>query len=151
MRFSRTVVTVALTTLLALPVLGLAQAKSPAEQQVLQAEKDRFAAMVKADEPALNRLLADDVTYAHSNANFQTKSQFIGDSRSGVIKYISIAPSEPDWQVRVTGSIAIVNGVAAVHVIDHGTDLNIKIRYTDVHRNVGGAWQLVAWQSTRFP
>ena len=38
------------------------------EQQVLQAEKDRFAAMVKGDRPALEKLLADDLTYTHSTA-----------------------------------------------------------------------------------
>ena len=53
--------------------------------------------------------------------------------------------------VRVTGDTAIVNGVAAVNVIDTGKDLKIKIRYTTIHANRGGSWQLRAWQATRFP
>jgi len=121
------------------------------EQQVLQAEKDRFAAMIKGDRPALEKLLADDLTYTHSSALFETKEQFIKSVTSGNIDYVSIVPSESDWKVRVNGNTAIVNGVAAVNVIDTGKDLKIKIRYTTILTNRGGSWQLQAWQATRFP
>ena len=138
---------------IALPAFVLAQAgaNAKAEQQVLQAEKDRFAAMVKMDAAALNKLLGDDLTYTHSNALFQTKAQFIADATGGAIKYVSIVPSEPDWKVRIYGTTAVVNGLAAVNVIDHGNDLKIKIRYTVTQVNRGGAWQMVAWQATRLP
>ena len=128
-----------------------AGANAKAEQQVLQAEKARFAAMIKADEAALNKLLADELTYTHSNANMQSKAQFIADLKSGAIKYVSVMPSESDWKVRIYGNIAIVSGVAAVNVIDHGNNLTFKIRYTNDHINRGGAWQMINWQSTRFP
>jgi ketosteroid isomerase-like protein len=133
-----------------LPVL--AQTQTPkADQQVLQAEKDRFAAMIKGDKAALERLLADDLTYTHSSALFETKEQFIKSVTGGTIDYVSIVPSESDWKVRVSGTTAIVNGVAAVNVIDTGKDLKIKVRYTAVHANRGGQWQMQAWQATRFP
>ena len=143
-----------LTSALALPSLAAAQGSAPgkAEQQVLQAEKDRFAAMLKVDEAALTRLLSDDLTYTHTSALFQTKAQFIGDLKTGTIKYLSIVPSEPDWKVRIYGTMAVVNGVAAIHVIDPAkNDLTFKVRYTTVHTNRSGAWQMVAWQATRFP
>jgi len=137
------------------PVMALAQAGSAmpgkAEQQVLQAEKDRFAAMVKGDKAALERLLADDLTYTHTSALFQTKAEFITSVLGGTIDYVSVVPSESDWKVRIDGNLAIVNGVAAVNVIDTGKDLKFKIRYTTVHRNQGGRWQLASWQATRFP
>jgi type II secretory pathway pseudopilin PulG len=138
---------------IALPSFVLAQAgaNAKAEQQVLQAEKDRFAAMVKVDEAALNKLLADDLTYIHSNANLQTKAQFIADLKSGTIKYVSVAPVEAEWKVRIYGTTAVVNGAAAVHVVDHGNDLNFRIRYTNVHTNRPGYWQMAAWEATRFP
>jgi ketosteroid isomerase-like protein len=122
-----------------------------AEQQVMQADKERFAAMVKADIAALNRLLADDLTYTHSNALMQTKAEFIADLKSGAYDYVSVVPSDSDYKVRVDGTMAVINGVAAVNVIDHGKDLKIKIRYTNVHRHRAGQWQMVAWQATRFP
>ena len=137
-------------TLLMLTTAAWAQT-GKVESEVLQAEKDRFAAMVKADRAALEKILADDLTYTHSNALFESKEQFIKSVTGGTIDYVSVVPSEPDWKVRVNGNTAIVNGVAAVNVIDHGKDLKIKLRYTTVHTNRGGTWQLQAWQSTRFP
>ena len=142
-----------LTVAVALPVLARAQssAAGKVEQQVLQAEKDRFAAMVKVDEAALNKLLADDLTYVHTSALMQTKKEFIDSLKSGAIKYISVTPAEADWKVRIIGNVAIVNGAGAVHVVDHGNDLNFKLRYTTVHANRSGNWQLLSWEATRFP
>lgn len=139
-----------LAVMLALsPVMSAQSGK--AEQQVLQAEKDRFAAMVKGDRSALEKLLADDLTYTHSTALLETKEQFIKSVTSGNIDYVSIVPSETDSKVRVNGNTAIVNGVAAVNVIDTGKDRKIRIRYTTVYTNRGGAWLLQAWQSTVIP
>jgi len=140
---------------LALPALAAAQGTmstaGKAEQQVLQAEKDRFAAMVKVDEAALNKLLSDDLTYTHSSALLQNKKEFVDSLKGGAIKYVAITPAEADWKVRIIGNVAIVNGAAAVHVIDHGNDLTFKIRYTNVHSNRAGSWQMVAWEATKFP
>ena len=150
---NRRISMLATALVIALPSFLLAQAgaNAKAEQQVLQAEKDRFAAMVKVDEAALNKLLADDLTYTHSNANLQTKAQFIADLKSGAIKYVSVAPVEAEWKVRIFGTVAVVNGAAAVHVVDHGNDLTFRIRYTNVHTNRPGYWQMAAWEATRFP
>ena len=142
------------TLAIGLPQFVRAQAggtHGKAEQQVIQAEKDRFAAIVKADQAELNRLLADELTYTHSNALMQTKAQFMADLKSGAIKYVLMQPNESDWKVRILGNVAIVNGTANVNVIDHGNNLKFKIRYTNDHVNRGGAWQMVNWQSTKFP
>ena len=146
----RRIPVLAIAFVLTLSGLVSAQTGKP-EQQVLQAEKDRFAAMVKGDRAALEKLLADDLTYTHSTALLETKEQFIKSVTSGTIDYVSIVPSEPDWKVRVNGNTAIVNGVAAVNVIDTGKDRKIRIRFTTVQANRGGAWQLLAWQSTVIP
>ena len=141
---------VLLAMMLALaPVVSAQMGK--VEQQVLQAEKDRFAAMVKGDRAALEKLLADDLTYTHSTALLENKEQFIKSVTSGNIDYVSIVPSEADWKIRVNGNTAVVNGLAAVNVIDTGKDRKIRIRFTTVQANRGGAWQLLAWQSTVVP
>ena len=107
--------------------------------------------MVKGDRAALEKLLADDLTYIHSTALLESKEQFIKSVTSGNIDYVSIVPSESDAKVRVNGNTAVVNGVAAVNVIDTGKDRKIRIRYTTVYTNRGGAWLLQAWQSTVIP
>ena len=135
---------------LSMPVLAPAQAKGP-EQQVLQGEKDRFAAMIKSDAATLDKLIAEDVTYTHGSARLVSKADFIGELTSGVFKYLTITPDEKEWKVRVLGNVAIVNGAAGMRVVDHGNDQTIRIRYTNVQLNRGGRWQMVAWQATRLP
>ena len=140
-----------LTALLLMITTAVWAQSGNVEQQVLQAEKDRFAAMVKGDRAALEKLLADDLTYTHSTALLENKEQFLKSVTSGNIDYVSIVPNESDWKIRVNGNTAIVNGVAAVNVIDTGKDRKIRIRFTTVQTNRGGAWQLSAWQSTVVP
>ena len=132
-----------------MPVKMLAQAGSAAEQAVLKADNARFAAMLKADTAALEKLLADELSYTHSNASVQDKAAFISDIKTGKIKYLTMEAS--DQKARVFGNMAIVTGGASVHVIQNGNDLTFKIRYTNAHINRGGSWQMVAWQATRLP
>jgi hypothetical protein len=126
-----------------------AQAGAAEEQAVLKAENARFDAMKKADAAALEKLLADELSYTHSNAQVQGKAAFIDDIKTGKIKYLTIDPSEQ--KARIFGTTAVVTGGAAVHVVQNGNDLTFKIRYTDTHVRRDGAWQMVAWQSTRLP
>lgn len=53
--------------------------------------------------------------------------------------------------VRIFGTIPIVTGGAAVHVIQNGNDLKINIRYTNSSISRAGSWQMMACQSTRLP
>jgi hypothetical protein len=144
-------ITIMTTFVLGMPVVAQAQRARAAEQQVLQAEKDRFAAMIKNDAAALDKLIAEEVTYTHGSARLVSKAEFIGELTSGAFKYLTITPEEKEWKVRVLGTVAIVNGAASMRVVDHGNDQTIKIRYTNVQVNRGGRWQMVAWQATRLP
>jgi hypothetical protein len=149
MRMHLTVVALALMLMTSGGAAILAQAPSAADQAVLQADLDRFAAMVKGDAATLDKVLAAELSYTHSNAQVQDKAAFVGDIKSGAIKYLSVEPS--DRKVRMYGNTAVVTGGAAVHVIQYGNDLTIKIRYTNTHINRDGRWQMVAWQATRLP
>jgi uncharacterized protein DUF4440 len=128
---------------------ALASATAKAEQELQKAEKERFEAMVKADIGALDRLLGPELSYTHSNAQVQDKGAFMGDIRSKAIRYLSIEPN--DIHVMLFGTTAVVTGGAALHVMENGNDLTIKVRYTNVHLNRRGEWQMVAWEATRVP
>ena len=154
MRLSRTlagatIALLAVITLAAAPRGQAAKAAAGAEEAVLKADNARFDAMTKADGAALEKLLADELSYTHSNAQVQDKAAFISDIKSGKIKYLTVEPT--DQKARVFGNMAIVTGGASVHVVQNGNDLTFKIRYTNAHINRGGAWQMVAWQATRLP
>ena len=119
-----------------------------AEEQVRQAERARFAAMVKADIPALDKLLAPDLVYTHGDARRIDKAAFISDFKTGAFKYVSIDPKE--ISVKVYGDVAVVAGAAAMQIVNNGAPASIQIRYTNVQVRRSGAWQMVAWQATRI-
>jgi uncharacterized protein DUF4440 len=131
------------------PTSALALEAAKTEQALQQAEKERFEAMVKADVGALDRLVGPELIYTHTNAQVQDKGAFIGDIRTKAIRYLSIEPS--DLHVTLFGTTAVVTGAAALHVMENGNDLTIKVRYTNVQINRHGEWQMVAWQATKVP
>jgi ketosteroid isomerase-like protein len=122
---------------------------SAAEQEVRAAEAARIEATTANDFDALDRLLADDLTYTHSNAQLDTKRQFVEALRSGRTRYRSIEPS--DVQVRVYGTVAILTGRARVSVVSNDQPSEIVLRFTSAWAQREGRWQFVAWQSTRVP
>jgi ketosteroid isomerase-like protein len=126
-----------------------ASAVSKDEEAVRKAERDRFAAMLKADVVALDKMLGADLTYTHGDSRVIDKAQFIADFKTGAFKYVTIEPN--DMKVRIFGDTAVVTGGAGMHVVSNGVDANIKIRYTDVHVKRNGSWQMVAWEATRVP
>src|SRR4029450_2582021 len=60
---------------------------SQSEQQVLNVESSRMAAMVQADTKQLNLVLAEDLTYTHSSGKTDTKAELLASITSGNLKY----------------------------------------------------------------
>lgn len=123
-----------------------------AEQEVMQAEAERVRAAIARDTAALDRLLAEDLTYAHSTGSVDTKAQFIESIRSGTLKYISMEHSEQ--AARVFGNTAVLTGRSSVQVKSarSGGELQrFEIRFLTVYVKQDGRWRQVAWQSTRIP
>ncbi|MGB6692492.1 MAG: nuclear transport factor 2 family protein [Terracidiphilus sp.] len=125
---------------------------SAAEKQVLVAEQSRVAALCRSDLPALQRLLADDLTYVHASGKVDTKSSFLAAIRSGQLHYISWQPG--NLHVRVLGETALIDGEYAVRVLDSRMQhdpFNVSIFILTAYARRDGRWQQIAWQSTRDP
>jgi ketosteroid isomerase-like protein len=93
--------------------------------------------------------LSDDLLYTHSSARVETKAEFLAALRSGELKYEAM--NHEDLKVRVYGDTALVTGRSAVRVRSRGQENNLQIRFLAVYVRKAGHWQMVAWQSTRFP
>ena len=119
------------------------------DAEVLQADDRRFEAMRKEDWAALDAALSDDLTYVHSTARLESKKEHIANLRAGKPHYRGIAPR--DRSVRVHGDIGVVNGVSEMHVENAGKEQRFTVRYLAVYAKAGGAWKMIAWQSTRVP
>jgi uncharacterized protein (TIGR02246 family) len=132
-----------------LTVIGqaAAPASTSAEQAVRAADAARIQATVSNDLEALEKLLGDDLTYTHSSGVLESKAQVLGKLRSGATRYHTIVPS--DVQVRIYGDTAVMTGRAAVNVTVDGKTQDLLLQFTSVYVQRDGAWQFVAWQSTR--
>jgi ketosteroid isomerase-like protein len=116
---------------------------------VLQAEDARFRAMLDRDLGALEDALADDLTYVHSTACFETKADHLANVSDGKPYYRGIAPR--DRNVRLVGDAGIITGVSDMRVERDGTEQRFIIRYLAVYRREGDRWRMAAWQSTKLP
>jgi ketosteroid isomerase-like protein len=135
--------------LLALGVGSSARA-GDVEQAVLAAQDKRIALTVAADLAGLGAAMTDDLTWTHSNANVETKAEFLEAIRSG--KYVYKSMTFDDRRVRLHGdATAIVSGTCRVQVTSSGRDLDIRLRFTELYVKQAAGWKMALWQSTRVP
>lgn len=104
-------------------------------------------ALVAKDSVALSKVLANDVTYGHTNAMIQTKAELIRDAVSLVQDYKSIEPSE--MKIRIYDNTAIVNmnSKVVMNYQNQPLELSMKITFTWIKKNKD--WQLVARQAVK--
>jgi len=135
-----------------LSVLGASATASTGdvETAVLAAQDKRIALTIASDVPGLAAAMSDDLTWTHSNANVETKAEFLEAIRSGKYRYKSM--TFDDRRVRLHGdATAIVSGTCRIQVTSGGRDLDIRLRFTELYVKQGGAWKMALWQSTRVP
>jgi len=119
------------------------------ETSVLAAQDKRFALTAGGDLGELEAMLTADMTYTHSSAAVDSKSQFLDSLRSGRVRYVSIEPEERS--VRVYGDTAVVQGVAHVLVKVPDRDIDVRLRFTELFVKQGSAWKMALWHSTKVP
>ncbi|WP_028524909.1 nuclear transport factor 2 family protein [Runella limosa] len=119
------------------------------EIAVATIEKERFAALVSKDYAYLDKVLAEDLYYCHSNGLIDTKASFVQSIKDGKLTYQEMVPE--DLKVRVYGKTAVITGMCAAKVLSNGQQLNTRFRFTDVYVKNKAGWQMVSWQSLRMP
>jgi uncharacterized protein (TIGR02246 family) len=124
-----------------------------ASDEVLHAEQARTAALVSGDFAALDKLMADDVTYVHASGQRDTKQTYLAALHSGVLSYQLWQPQE--IHVRMLGDdVGVLNGIYTVHAMDHRVSndpIIVDLHFLSVYARRDGRWQQVAWQSTHLP
>ena len=132
-----------------LTLKGTAQSGySPEQSQVLMKMLSLKNALLAKDSVTLSNLLADDVTYGHSNGMNQTKAQLIRDVVSGAQEYKSIEPA--DMHIRIFDHTAIVNMKSAVKMMFNNSPLELNMYVILVWIEKDGDWKLEARQSVKL-
>lgn len=124
-----------LIILLATSVTMLLAAGSPEAE--VRAAHDAFNAAAKAkDKAKLEKLLGDEVRYAHSNAKLETKAEAIG----AFLKTGANFELMPGSTVHVYGNTAVWQGKMTAH----GAAGDIPLDMVQVWVKKGGNWQMVS-------
>jgi ketosteroid isomerase-like protein len=116
------------------------------ENEIASAMQEWSEATVKRDKAALDRLLADDLVYTHSNGLTETKAAFlkaIFDNRS---TYAKIHFIESEYRRYGDAVVALVR--MDVHAADGGIT---KLKVAHVWAKAHGAWQMHVRQASRLP
>jgi hypothetical protein len=117
-------------------------------ETVIALDRQRMEAMVGLDLPVLDRLLAGELIYTHSSAKVDSKASLIEAMTSGTNAYTSLEPS--DVTGRDLGDYVMLTGAAAMTVSLSGRATSFRVRFLDLWALRDGAWQMIAWQSTRL-
>ncbi len=124
------------------------QTRTQLEQEVLAAQRARFDATIAKDRAALERLMAEDLTYVHTSAKLESRAENIAAVlATGAYKSFELS----DVVVRVEGPTGVITGLADITFARPDGDSMLPIRFTDVWALRDGAWREIAWQSTRRP
>src|SRR5215210_9278631 len=118
------------------------------QQQLLQVENERIRGLVHNDFAALDQILSDDLIYTHSTGVAETKADYLGQLKSGQLKYQSM--EHEGVVVRVYGDTAILTGRTKVRSVSRGQEFNNDLRFIIVYVKQRGRWRMVSWQSTRI-
>lgn len=122
---------------------------SKVEREIQQLDSLRVQAMIHADSSTLARVLADDLTYTHTNGRVDTKAQLIASLISDRLTYEAIDYEQS--QLRNYGAAAVNTGLVTMQVKAGEQRFRFRARFTSVYVKQGEHWQMAAWQSTRLP
>jgi ketosteroid isomerase-like protein len=121
-------------------------------QDILALESRRIAAMVAQDMATLDAMLADDLSYTHSNGTTDTKASFMELVRNPGDHGRYLGVDYRNEAAVALGDAAIVRGIAQITLEGTGgkPDRSYPVLFLDVWERRGGTWRLVAWQATRL-
>jgi ketosteroid isomerase-like protein len=141
--------TATLIVLLTVMVCRFSLAQTPAQQEVLQFERDACKAFLEADVTALERMLTPDFTLTVSNGEVSTRADEMNDLRSAKVHYDVF--ENYDMLARLYGNdTAVVLGKTHVKGTADGKAFDRIVQFTDTLIKRDGRWQLAAGHVCRI-
>jgi hypothetical protein len=118
-------------------------------KEITELEQRRASAVVHRDTDFLDKNTAPDSVRILPTGVLETKSQLLGDLKSGVLTYSSIDVDEVS--VKIYGNTAVVAGRSEFRGQRDGKPFNGRCRFSRVWINRNGDWQEVLFQLTAIP
>jgi hypothetical protein len=120
---------------------------SPEQMQIMMKMLSLKNSLIAKDSVTLAGLLADDVSYGHTNGLIQTKAQLIRSVMSGEQDYKSIEPS--NMNIRMYEFTGVVTTNLKVIMNFQNNPLEMNMFATLVWIKNKNDWKLVARQSVK--
>jgi hypothetical protein len=117
---------------------------------VTAADDARVAAMLTPNQATLDKVLSDDLRYAHSNGKVDTKASLTASLLGGEAKYLSYKYTERAFKFPAP-DVAVMAGRLEVQAKVDGVSMTTGISYLAVWRLEKGQWKFLAWQSCKIP
>src|SRR3954462_15359557 len=141
--------TATLVVLLGIAACQFCLAQTPAEQEVLQFERDACKAFLDADVAALERVLTAGFTLTLSNGEVSTRADEFDELRTGKVHYDVF--ENYDMLARLYGNeAAVVLGKTRVKGTADGKPFDRVVQFTDTLIKRDGRWQLAAGHVSRI-
>lgn len=124
--------------------------KKERREEIEGLEQQWRQAQLKADIPAMDKLLADDFLGTTASGQVVTKAQQLDRmrNRAVVINRFDLT----DIKVKLIGQVAIVNSLAEIEGTADGSPLNGSFRYTRIYQRLpSGSWKITSFSATRIP
>jgi hypothetical protein len=137
--------TALITFLACLPLVASAGPRGD-EASARAALHARFDAALRADLPALEKLLADDLEYCGVSATCSTKQQYLDSVRSGARKFSKLVPKVD--RVTLYADTAVLTGTVSADSTYNGVDRHIDAYFLVVLAWRDGHWQMTNQSST---
>lgn len=114
------------------------------------ADDARVAATIAVDKSQLEKILSNDLIYAHSNALVDTKSSLIETLVAGKTKYLELEYEKRDFR-EASPDVALMTGRVRIRARTAAGEMNATLSFLAVWRLEEGEWRFLAWQSCRVP
>ena len=117
------------------------------KREVLQAENERRAAVLRNDKAALDRILADDYRVVVMTGAVVDKggelALYNGDRKPQVL-------TADEMEIRIYADTAVVIGRSTIKDVLRGQARDVQSRFTNVWVKRNGRWQVVSRQATEL-
>ncbi|HLX61699.1 MAG TPA: nuclear transport factor 2 family protein [Planctomycetota bacterium] len=129
-----------------------ARAAEDAELAAIKAADDeRVAATLAADKARLEAIFSDELRYAHSTGNVDTKASYVEALSGGKLKYLAIEYKERNFTVPER-HIALMTARVRMKTTSAATGESDNLfSVLAVWREEKGKWRFLAWQSCKLP
>jgi ketosteroid isomerase-like protein len=123
--------------------------QSADEKAVAAAVEKLRKAMIAGEPAALKAMVAEDLSYGHSNALLENREEFIDQFVTGKSVFKTIKLS--DQTIKVVGDVAIVRHRLTADTNNSNVPGTVDLSILLVWQKQKGDWKLLARQAVKIP